>query len=319
MKTMKKLLCGLLIGCLTAGICAGCSKGDGEVRFGLEVQNDVVVLGESNAFLVRAENLGTAEISYEVSAGDAFETVGVTKETIFVYRCRERGEFSVRATAKAGEKRYVSETVCFRVVDGGGENFGTSPTGGFPSINVDLSRDSGEDACIEHKSVKNITEEFAYCKGLESEKFVLTATVDIVGTNYNDKYPKTGLFAEIGTQRCYMAFDVRPDFSNNEVVFATRDSAGTWHWGKTFRFDAPFRSGTQRLVNSMTLLRDGETFYVAVNGTWLGSVQAAGFTGPSAAGTLTMSQHAVYSDYSVYAGGSAEFETALSAAQRAIA
>ncbi len=312
----KKMLSCLVLSCVfAAGALAGCGgqgkEDKGEVSLSLFVQCETVVLGERNAFVVTAENLDEDElITYSVKQGEgAFQTVATTSERILAYPCEETGSFTVQASVQSGA--YATQQLTFSVVEGGGETFGDAVTGELATTGVDLLGDFGDTPSIEHKSLEKISDEYAFVKGVNATQFVLTATVDIVGANFNDPNPKTGLFCKAGQQMWYFAFDVKPDFSKDEVVFVNYQ--GSWQWpGRVFNAKGlTFRVGERRIVNKMTLLRDGETFYLLVNDVLLGSVRASGFTQETVVGTYTMAQNAIFSEYSCYVGGTAEYAAAL--------
>lgn len=158
--------------------------------------------------------------------------------------------------------------------------------------------------------VGKYSEEYAFYKGIYAEKFVLTATIEILGTNSNDPYPKVGLFAKNGKDIYYSAFDPSPRLNGNTITFAIYKSSWSWDSGKFVQ--SPFRDSNNNSVkHSMTLLRDGSIFYVAVDGVYVNKKTISGLNGKSVVGTFTMSQNALFSEYSCFVDESNEFTNAL--------
>ena len=172
---------------------------------------------------------------------------------------------------------------------------------------------------MEHfDTVKKYSDEYAFFKGIYSDRFVLTATIQIIGTNFNDPYPKAGLFAKVGKDIYYSAFDPSPEYNGNTITFAVYKSSWTWYNG--LFVNAPFRDANNNsLSHSMTLLRDGPTFYIAVDGVYVSKRVISGLNGNSSVGTFTMSQNALYTAYSCFTDGSNEFMAALESAKAVFA
>lgn len=324
MKTRKilSLAAVLCIALCCFAACGGSENGGGngggnggesaEILFEVSVQNPTVTQGESNAIIVTEQNLpADALISYEIKLeGGEWETLGSTTDRYFAHACDTLGEAEVRASTEVGENVYSAEAL-FTVVEFGGDTFGNSPDGDKASSGVDLYRDYGENAETEHKELDKISDEYAYFKGIKSDKFVATAYIDIIGNNSGDPNPKAGLFCKAGSEIWYFAFDVKPTFAGKEVVLVNNKSSWAWPGHVYIVQSLNFRKEGERVKNKMTLIRDGETFYMLINDVCLGSVKASGFTGASVVGTYTMAQHAVYSGYSCYTGGTQQFEEAL--------
>ncbi len=242
MKTRKilSLAAVLCIALCCFAACGGSENGGGngggnggesaEILFEVSVQNPTVTQGESNAIIVTEQNLpADALISYEIKLeGGEWETLGSTTDRYFAHACDTLGEAEVRASTEVGENVYSAEA-SFTVVEFGGDTFGNSPDGDKASSGVDLYRDYGENAETEHKELDKISDEYAYFKGIKSDKFVATAYIDIIGNNSGDPNPKAGLFCKAGSEIWYFAFDVKPTFAGKEVVLVNNKSSWAWY------------------------------------------------------------------------------------------
>lgn len=333
MKKLKRLSVILLILSLTAIGFAACSAPDaeggnetqkpsGEVSVTLSVQCNTVARYDCNAFILNAANLDEdAEIEYQLAdENGTFETVKTTSLRKVAYRCYEIGDFSLRAVTSVAGTEIITNTCNFTVVEDGGETFGYSPSGESPSRGVDLLNDCGSMPYIEHKSLGKSSDEYAFYKGIETDKFVFTATIDILGNNFNDQYPKSGLFAKVGKNIYYVAFDATPSGNGNTLVFATYNGAtSAWSWSSGIAVNAPFRDGNgNRLTHSLTLLRNGNLLYFAVDGVFVAKQTVIGLNGNSSVGTYTMAQNTYFTNYSCCTGESVEFKNALSDAQSSL-
>ena len=324
MKRLVKFITTALIIAATLANFVACGSNsangakENKISLSLKLQCDVVARYDCNAFILATENVDDdTTIEYQLAQENGeYETVKQTQSRYVAYRCLEEGKHSVRACVKVKGKIYYSNSCDFTTVQDGGDTFGYSPIGEEPSHNVDLTNDKGEYPYIEHKSVNKYSEEYAYFKGIYSDKFVLTATIQIIGTNCHDPYPKVGLFAKVGKNIYYSAFDPSPQYNGNTITFAVYKSS--WSWSNGISVNAPFRDANNNLLShSMTLLRDGTTFYIAVDGVYVSKRVISDLSGNSSVGTFTMSQNALYTDYSCFVEGSDEFSAALTSAEAA--
>lgn len=320
MKKFTKILCLLFAGVLALGLLAACGRGRDDNNNGgnnsgnngggdtawptisISVQNSTVKQNESNAIIATMTDMPEGQtITYEIAPTAAeleYEELAQTSNQSYAFICHDIGSFTVRAAAKIGDMTYVSNRVEFTVEEEGGAVFGSSPAGNQPTINVDFSHDNGTDsAYLEHKGVDNISNEYAYVKGIESTQFCFTTTIDLVGINGGEQYPKAGIFARSGNTVYYLAFDMRSTYNYGDIAFV-QASGIDWYWpGQVVNQPMSFRNGDERVTHSLTLLRDGEYFYCAVDGDWIACYYVPGFQVATAIGTYTMSQHAIYSDY----------------------
>lgn len=319
MKNKTSFLSVFTVLCLAACCFTACGgnnaapQENGDVKITVTVQNPAVIQGESNAFIVETENVAEGTIiSYEMNVNDGgWSEIGKSSRLVLAYRCNEVGTVSVRALCETGGKKYTADPVSFTVTESGGDVFGNSPDGDKSTSGVDLYRDNGDNPVIEHKALVKVSDEFTFFKGVKTTRFVVSADIDIISGNAGDQNPKTGLFCKAGAEMWYFAFDVKPSMSGKEVVLVNYKSS--WRWpGTVYNVSSMvFRKDGERVKNKMTLIRDGETFYMLINDVCLGKITAVGFTAESVVGTYTMAQNAVYSGYSCYTGGSDEFNAAL--------
>lgn len=343
MKKLSKFLCMLLVGVFLFAFFAACSKtasnpsdgggggggnggnggnGGGVPSLALTVQNSVVAQFETNAVTVSAENFPAGqEFTYQIAGEDGtYRDAKATADTAYAFLCNELGEFSVRAVAKVNDTTYTSNVGSFTVKAEGGVMFGTSPEGHKPTINIDFSHDDGTaDAYLEHKGVDNVSNEYAYVKGVMTDQFMFTTTIDLVGINGGEPYPKAGIFARSGNTIYYLAFDMHVDYSFGDVVLV-QCSGIDWYWpGKPVNFNnISFRNGSERVTHSLTMVRDGEYFYCAVDGNWFACYKISGFLAETAIGTFTMAQHAIFSEYGYVLGGTEAYAAALEEASETI-
>lgn len=320
----RNVLCAVLSCCL-AGAAVACGgtedpdgKPSGKQTLSLGVQLETLAEGECNAFVADAENIdGSVKLVYELSADDGgFETIKTTTERTVVYRFDNAGEYTVRVKTQDG--KLVSDVCAFSVAEFGGDTFGRSPLGEMPTNNVRLDGDRGDSAFIEHKAVNTISDEYAFVKGFQADRFYFTADVDIVGTNSGDRNPKTGLFCKSGSTVYYFAFDIKPSLTGDELVFVKYTPTQNWGWpGKVMHKQVRFRDGETRLKNNMSMLRDRDKFYLFINGTCIGKAVVEGYTDLSTVGTYTMAQNTIYSGYNCYGADSEEFTAMLRVGQAA--
>lgn len=314
-KELRKVISVLSATAVPFAVCAACGDETAQTprSLSLAVQVEILSEGERNAFMVHAEGLSADEnLIYEVSYNDgAYEAVKSTADRTVVYKCQNAGEYSVRV--KTSDGKTVSNPCDFSVAAFGGDTFGRAPSGEGPTNNVDLRGDFGDTPSIEHKAVNTISDEYAFVKGVESDSFYFTAFVDIIGANAGDRNPKAGLFCKSGTTKYYFAFDVKPDLAGNETVFVSYNSSSGWGWpGKVMRINnLSFRNGSTRKANELGMLRARDAFYLFVNGECVGKAAVNGYIAPSAVGTYTMAQNAVFSGYMCYDKDSEEYATAL--------
>jgi len=282
----------------------------------LSVQCATVTRGECNAFVVSIDGAEAyEEIYYRLAPlGEELKLAETSTDTIWVHRFGEVGKFSANATVRIDGKLIASNTVTFEVVTGGGDTMGLSPLGEYPSAYVDLSKDTGDTPSIEHKRVHVWSEEYAYFESVYSDRFFVTTKVDIVTNNYADPYPKSGIFLKNRNERFYFAFDFRPDFSGKDFLFVRNDgNAWLWGSGRIWQLGATnFRNGDERVAVELSVLRDRETLYFAINGEWIDKVVVEGFEAACTVGTLTMSHNTLFSGYRALDGESDEYASILS-------
>ena len=72
------------------------------------------------------------------------------------------------------------------------------------------------------------------------------------------------------------------------------------------------------MTHSLTMVRDGEYFYCAVDGTWFACYKISGFLAETAIGTFTMAQHAIFSEYGYALGDSEVYADMLEEASETV-
>ena len=117
----------------------------------------------------------------------------------------------------------------------------------------------------------------------------------------------------------YLAFDMHVDYSFGDVVLV-QCSGIDWYWpGKVVNFNnISFRNGSERVTHSLTMVRDGEYFYCAVDGNWFACYKISGFLAETAIGTFTMAQHAIFSEYGYALGDSEVYADMLEEASETV-
>lgn len=217
------------------------------------------------------------------------------------------GKYEYKAKITSSDKTVESNIVAIEFVDITGKTFGHGSPKFLASTNIDFSIDDGsEQGKIIHQPANRIRNEYAYFKGINHTRYVISADVDIVGVNGSDPFPKSGLLAaQLNDKLLYFAFDARPTFDFGDVVIVecNPSDGGTWKWpgivnnisGLSFRDETG-----NRVKHNMTVVRDVEKFYFLLNGNFITEITLSGLTQPTLAGTYTMAQHTEYSNYYAY-------------------
>jgi len=320
---MKKILLILML-IITLGIYISCGNDspdpnipeeEDEIEFSLSIQNNVLMVGESNVFMVSIVNLKDG-IDYNIKyylkepTSDEFTLLRSTQSKSTTYKPSKEGVYGVKASLEYDNDTYESESIYFEVKGYGGTYLGASPTGLQPSKNIDFTNDLGVNPSIEHQSVPAVTDEYSYFKNINHANFVISSKIDIIAPNASDPYPKSGLFFRIGSTYHYVCFDARPTYDNDDLVYVI-GTPGSWAWpGLISHPGASFREGTNRLSVRLTLVRNASTLYLLVDDEFV-AAHDIGSTAASIAGTYTMASNTIFSNYYSYVGTDPQYNTIL--------
>lgn len=220
----------------------------------------------------------------------------------FYLTSNHEATYKIKAVMKKGDKSYESNIVEVSFKDRYGHTFGVSPIGTRPSRHVDYSHDLGEtNSYIEHLSVNKIEDQFSYFRNIHGTRYVISADIDIVGVNGSDPYPKTGLIAgQFSDRIIFFAFDSRASFDYNDIIIVNKsgDDGGMWHWpGTILNREVNFRKDGERSTHRLTVIRDVQTFYFLFDDEVIHTHVYEDFTFDTIAGTYTMAQNAIFSNY----------------------
>lgn len=275
-------------------------------KFSIIATATKALAGETVALIPDFKKSEDYQIAWYERTEDGWHEIETGQDVLYV-RDNFGGVHEFKAVLKTGGKEIESGTVQVEFVDTTGKVLGHSPTGILASSNVDFSHDDGTpEAKIIHGPANRIRDEYAFFKAIHSNRYAISAEVDIVGINGSDPFPKAGLLAaRLNDRLIYFCFDSRPNYDHGDIVIVenTPTDGGTWKWpgivsnlGMSFRDDHG-----NRITHTMTVVRDVETFYFLVDGIVIATKTYPGLTQPTLAGTYTMAQHAEFKNYYAYA------------------
>lgn len=226
-------------------------------------------------------------------------------EQRFYVTSNHEATYEVKTVMLFEGKEYESKPVEIKFVDRFGFTFGVSPQGNRPSRHLDYSNDLDSiDKTLTHQSINKIEDQYTYFKNISGTRYIISADIDIVSVNGSDPYPKTGLVAARTSDRIILfAFDARPTFDYNDIIIVDRsgDGGGIWHWpGTIINREVNFRKDGERSTHRLTVIRDVTTFYYLFDDEVIHVETREDFTFDTVAGTYTMAQHAIFSNYYGY-------------------
>jgi hypothetical protein len=285
------------------------------ILFACQTGNDVEIVAHTEQNLVH-EYIMIKATEFEGAKYDWFIKEEGTDEWVLekeawtnklYYSAHHQAKYDVKTEMFIKGNYQSSNVITIEFIENYGETFGMSPLGNRPSRNVDFTHDVlGDEKYIIHGSANKTQDEFAFFKAIYGTRYVISAQIDILGINGSDPFPKSGLVAaQFSDRLVYFAFDARPTFDYNDVIVVNRsgDDGGKWEWPGTLTtgIDIDFRRiEGQRTKHRLTVIRDLTTFYFLVDDQLVLTKQFPDLTFDTVAGTYTMAQSAIFSNYYAY-------------------
>lgn len=181
-----------------------------------------------------------------------------------------------------------------------GDTFGDSVFGQVSSSGFSYGDDHGDNPFIVQSEVE---QQYTYLLDAKSTNYMFTTKITASDILNNDPNPKFGIIAGTngGYSHCFMIDAVGLANSSKPIYVSGIIGTGDYNWNGMITYDYTTGKYTDDGYVELTVIRQGELFYLFVNGNYVAEVADTSIisaTDATTPGLLTMNIAAKYFDYS---------------------